>query len=1788
MELQTTSPRGAASRARSGALSLALSPLLLLLLLLSSSSLAGGSSPQATIGNSTAGAFARAHPRRHRHVLLRARAQLEGGGSSSLAAWPPAPDSAEPCGDAATGFAPWPGVACDGAGQVVGLTLGGRGLRGSLPDGLAELGGLTFIDLSNNSLTGGLPPAWSALADLEVLALQLNSLTGPLPAMWAALGSLRELRLHNNSLEGGGLPAAWGGGLTSLQLADLSHNPGLGGPPPPAWGRLAFLRGLALRDTGLAGSLPGDWSALQRLIQMDVAVNRLTGTLPLAWAGPLDAPSPTTSTSSASTSSASTSTSPTSSFAAPLSRLRLLDLSSNGLVGPLHPAWSRLAALQTIDLRRNALSGTVPEAWGALRSLAALRLAGNEPLCGPLPGRLQAGAIVPPPGPPPSAAAATYAAAAGGNATGTGGGAGANGTAAAAGALAAAVEGTRLLQACPWAPAAAALLRLRAGLTDPSGALADWAEGSDPCGAAGAWAGVLCTSSPAPFSSKSSTLTPTGSDAAGSTASGSSSLTVPMVTGLRLSGLGLRGPLPGDLALLGGGLQGLELDGNGLTGTLPPSWSALTGLSRLSLARNTLGGPLPPDWSALTRLSRMDLSYNGLRGPLPEAWGGGLGSLQELNLDSNSLNSTLPAAWAAASEPSAPAPSAASSPSGPALAASLRSLSLDANVLTGPLPPAWSGLGALRELSLRDNLLRGEVPEGWPAGMTGLRYLGLTDNPALCGPLPAAWAGDASSTDTGRPTTSTSNSSSNTSSPGTATSSPSAQQQQAQQAQGLRIESGSTQIGVACPAAEGAGASAASTQLWAVAGASAAGTLVLVAVVAAAVTAAHRRRLRNAEEAPPPEQPEPKRAAALPGGGGGGAQGSPGPGSPRARALADTDGLASSAARRHASFGPLSRLPAPAASYQPRVSSVTAGDHRVASPFRDMHLPQSGSVDLPLPSGPTSPVEDALPWRPQPAPPSPSPLGRRGDGSVTAAGGGPPAAPRRRSQVAAEAGPGAAAEAEFAVAGGRPHAAAAPLVAGAMSSFTTIARLAGALMPRFSSTGGASVGGGAGPTGGGYPSPGPSPRPPRATDTQAAAAIYRALTEAEAADGAGAAAAGSNPGTPRVATNPLYSRQPPDAAGADAFDSGSGDGAARGSSGGGSAGSGGSGRLRRRLRTTADLAEEDPAYRLSGSGAAAAVAAAEAGAALKGADGDAVPPPPPAPAAAPTFLFHPRPADDRNELACLRLVSTATAAQFADRATVHLSEPVPRWAFLERWCQPGACKTLTRGRRQQLVTIVAASNDVPNLELALAATALPPTAWNLRSAAFAGALDSCEWLLGPGGLHLSLQERVSLLTAAAASKGLQPACARLLQRWPDLAAEGAWRAAQLAAFKAHVELAEWLLGEANPGVPAPAGGWVQRELAAQPRQRYELLTAILRYRDLPAVQRLFEEYGRPDDHGTELALQCVGFAVASATPDWADKASWLLAQGAELKAADCYISLTCMRDEPATERFEWLAAQGCLPTASQGMACLEDAVARGDLPALRWLLERRLQLAPGDLLGAAMHAAERGDLEVLQAVEEHFTQADKTLLAETAAGMGHVRMLEWALGDAPFQRPGVLEQTLTWLRLVLRRVAWPRLLQLRRVLAALHIPHPAWLTRALTQTQPASSEPELFSLAAGSGSVATMRWLAARGYPMHQDAWSEAESSGCEAAVELQAELGCPMPVDGAPYTQAVGQGEWGVLCQLRRAGLRSGAASGRGPHGEPSVFFQLVVAREQARRCCGSSSEAVGVLDWLQRGAER
>jgi hypothetical protein len=73
------------------------------------------------------------------------------------------------------------GVACDGAGNIVGLALDSMNLSGVLPSELSALVSIKAIDMSKNQITGSIPDEFGELEHLELLILHGNNIRGMVP-----------------------------------------------------------------------------------------------------------------------------------------------------------------------------------------------------------------------------------------------------------------------------------------------------------------------------------------------------------------------------------------------------------------------------------------------------------------------------------------------------------------------------------------------------------------------------------------------------------------------------------------------------------------------------------------------------------------------------------------------------------------------------------------------------------------------------------------------------------------------------------------------------------------------------------------------------------------------------------------------------------------------------------------------------------------------------------------------------------------------------------------------------------------------------------------------------------------------------------------------------------------------------------------------------------------------------------------------------------------------------------------------------------------------------------------------------------------------------------------------------------------------------------------------------------------------------------------------------------------------------------------------------------------------
>ena len=268
-------------------------------------------------------------------------------------------------------------------------------------------GSVIELDLNRNLLSGYIPAGLGTLPNLRILRMSGNELVGTIPAGLGNLSELTNLELDGNNLSGS-IPAQLGN-LPNLTWLDLSGND-LSGPIPTELGKLTGLTVFALSDNGLTGAFPWWLNELEDLLILHLSGNHFTGCMPAALLDVLIEDLSSTHLPTCrealvtfffATGGAQWENSTNwRDSAAPLAqwfgvkadadgRITEIDLSGNGLVGPLPPRLGALIHLELLDLSGNELVGPIPPELGNLTNLSALYLAGNR-LSGCVPANLRA------------------------------------------------------------------------------------------------------------------------------------------------------------------------------------------------------------------------------------------------------------------------------------------------------------------------------------------------------------------------------------------------------------------------------------------------------------------------------------------------------------------------------------------------------------------------------------------------------------------------------------------------------------------------------------------------------------------------------------------------------------------------------------------------------------------------------------------------------------------------------------------------------------------------------------------------------------------------------------------------------------------------------------------------------------------------------------------------------------------------------------------------------------------------------------------------------------------------------------------------------------------------------------------------------------------------------------------------------------------------------------------------------------------------------------------------------
>ncbi|KAK9747717.1 hypothetical protein RND81_02G011100 [Saponaria officinalis] len=305
------------------------------------------------------------------------------------------------------------------------LLLLGIKLDSEMPSFLANLTGLSYLDLSRTQLKGQFPQWVANLTQLQNLNLRENELEGPIPQWISQFTILNSLQLGMNNLSGNfevfsglqnlvdldlsGLSLTFSGSsrknssVLKLELLDLSYC-NLGKFPLFLQNQTT-LQSLMLAENKIEGVVP-QWlinTTTANLFSIRLGGNKLTGfeqpisVIPWTnlewfdisnnkWQGPLPTPPSSLEVYSASYNMLTGNIPKDICKAMSLSTL---DLSNNSMSGHIPPCiGDQLGeSLQLLDLRGNGLSGTIPLEFTKLCTLGMINLSENK-LEGDLPRSL--------------------------------------------------------------------------------------------------------------------------------------------------------------------------------------------------------------------------------------------------------------------------------------------------------------------------------------------------------------------------------------------------------------------------------------------------------------------------------------------------------------------------------------------------------------------------------------------------------------------------------------------------------------------------------------------------------------------------------------------------------------------------------------------------------------------------------------------------------------------------------------------------------------------------------------------------------------------------------------------------------------------------------------------------------------------------------------------------------------------------------------------------------------------------------------------------------------------------------------------------------------------------------------------------------------------------------------------------------------------------------------------------------------------------------------------------------
>ncbi|KAL8508144.1 hypothetical protein ACS0TY_018637 [Phlomoides rotata] len=249
---------------------------------------------------------------------------------------------------------------------------------------------LEWLDVSNNQLEGALPSDWANMKELVILNVNYNILSGEIPHSLGSLSRLQTLHLRGNNFSGE-LPTTLRN-CRLLQLMDIGENRVTGNIPTWLGENHTSLAFLSLTRNMFYGIIPPEICRLTQIQLLDLSHNNLTGKIPKCfdYFTALVDKNLTTTTTIDTTNSGYMDYAlvqwkgRSAEYNRILGLLKLIDLSSNKLVGSIPESFSKLKGLISLNLSRNGLTGSIIPGIGEMETLETLDLSSNQ-LSGKIP-----------------------------------------------------------------------------------------------------------------------------------------------------------------------------------------------------------------------------------------------------------------------------------------------------------------------------------------------------------------------------------------------------------------------------------------------------------------------------------------------------------------------------------------------------------------------------------------------------------------------------------------------------------------------------------------------------------------------------------------------------------------------------------------------------------------------------------------------------------------------------------------------------------------------------------------------------------------------------------------------------------------------------------------------------------------------------------------------------------------------------------------------------------------------------------------------------------------------------------------------------------------------------------------------------------------------------------------------------------------------------------------------------------------------------------------------------------